>query len=199
MALVGHRGTGKTSLCEALLYQSGALTRLGTIADGTTVSDHDEDEKRRSMSISASLVHLEHRDHRINLIDTPGDPSFIADAVEALRVVEGALVVVSGVLGVEVMTARMWNRADALGIPRVVVVEHARSRAGRFRNGHGRAAGAALGQVRRDLDPDRSRLELPGRDRRAAHVRLRRSGTRGRPGPDPGRHSPPRRRPGATS
>ena len=84
VALVGHRGSGKTSLHEALLFEAGATTRLGSVADGTTVSDADEDEKSRGMSISASLASFEWRDTKVNLIDTPGEPSFIADAIARL-------------------------------------------------------------------------------------------------------------------
>ena len=95
VALVGHRGSGKTSLHEALLFEAGATTRLGSVADGTTVSDADEDEKARGMSISASLASFEWRDVKVNLIDTPGEPSFIADALGALRVCESAVFVVN--------------------------------------------------------------------------------------------------------
>jgi elongation factor G len=122
VAVVGHRGTGKTSFVEAMLFQAGATNRLGTVEQGTTVSDWDEDEPQREMSISASLCHLEWQGRKINLIDTPGEPSFQGDAIAALHVVEGALVTVSGVMGVEVQTARNWQRADALGLSRVVFV-----------------------------------------------------------------------------
>src|SRR5438874_11115546 len=91
VAVVGHRGTGKTSLVEAMLFQAGATNRLGEVEQGTTVSDWDEDEQAREMSISASLCHLEWQDRKINLVDTPGEPSFQGDASAALRVVEGAL------------------------------------------------------------------------------------------------------------
>ena len=122
VALVGHRGSGKTSLHEALLHEAGATTRLGSVADGTTVSDSDEDEKARGMSISASLASFEWRDVKVNLIDTPGEPSFIADALGALRVCESAVFVVNGVLGVEVSTQRLWQRAQELGVARLVYV-----------------------------------------------------------------------------
>ena len=122
VALVGHRGTGKTSLHEALLFEAGAVNRLGSVVDGTTVSDADEDEKARQMSISAALASFEWQGRKINLIDTPGEPSFIADALAALRVVEGAVFVVNGVMGVEVGTARLWRRAEELGLSRVVFV-----------------------------------------------------------------------------
>src|SRR5687768_118059 len=122
VALVGHRGSGKTSLHEALLFEAGATTRLGSVADGTTVSDSDEDEKARGMSISASLASFEWRDVKVNLIDTPGEPSFIADALGALRVCESAVFVVNAVMGVEVGTQRLWQRAEELGVARLVYV-----------------------------------------------------------------------------
>jgi elongation factor G len=122
VAVVGHRGTGKTSLVEALLFQTGKVARLGVIDGGTTVSDADEDEQRRRMSIALSLVHTEWQGRKINLVDVPGDPGFQGEARCALRVVEGALVVISGVMGVEVGTTRVWRRADELGLSRVVFV-----------------------------------------------------------------------------
>src|SRR5689334_8781088 len=122
VALVGHRGSGKTSLHEALLFEAGATTRLGSVADGTTVSDADEDEKSRGMSISASLASFEWRGVKVNLIDTPGEPSFVADALGALRVCESAIFVVNAVMGVEVSTQRLWQRAAELDIARLIFV-----------------------------------------------------------------------------
>jgi elongation factor G len=122
IAVVGHRGTGKTSLVEALLFQTGKVNRLGAVDAGTTVSDADEDEQKRRMSISLSLVHTEWQERKINLIDVPGDPSFQGEARCALRVVEGGLFVISGVMGVEVGTSRVWRRAEELGLSRVVFV-----------------------------------------------------------------------------
>ena len=122
VAAVGHRGTGKTSLVEAMLFQAGATNRLGVVEQGTTVSDWDEDEQEREMSISAALCHLEWQERKINLIDTPGEPSFQGDAIAALHVVEGALITVSGVMGVEVQTSRNWGRAEKLGLSRVIFV-----------------------------------------------------------------------------
>ncbi len=121
IALVGHRGTGKTSLFEALLFGAGAVTRLGSIADGTTVSDWDEDEKKRQMSLSAGLAQVDHGGLSYNLIDTPGDSSFLADAIASLEVVETALMVVNTVLGVEVQTERLWDRAAERGLARMLV------------------------------------------------------------------------------
>src|SRR3954471_9264859 len=122
VALVGHRGSGKTSLHEALLFEAGATTRLGTVADGTTVSDSDDDEKSRGMSISASLASFDWRDTKVNLIDTPGEPSFVADALGALRVCESAVFVINAVMGVEVSTQRLWHRAEDLGVARLLYV-----------------------------------------------------------------------------
>ena len=120
IAVVGHRGTGKTSLVEAMLFQSGATNRLGTVEQGSTVADWDEDEQRRQMSLAASVCHADWHERRINLIDTPGDAGFQGDTIATFSVVEGALMVVSSVMGVEVQTARGWARADELGLSRVL-------------------------------------------------------------------------------
>src|SRR3954447_9708132 len=122
VAVVGHRGTGKTSLVESLLYEAGATTRLGTVGDGNTVADFEEEEKKRGLSTGSSVVHLEWQDRFINIIDTPGEPSFQADLLSALRVVEGAIVTVSGVMGVEVGTERVWRRCEELGLSRLILV-----------------------------------------------------------------------------
>ena len=122
IAVAGHRGVGKTSLVEALLFQAGKTNRLGTIEQGTTVSDWDEHEQKRVMSLSGSLCHLEWKDRKINLVDTPGDAGFQADTFAALRVVEGVVVVLSGVMGVEVNTSRVWNRAEEYELSRVVFI-----------------------------------------------------------------------------
>jgi elongation factor G len=122
VALVGHRGAGKTSLFEALLFEAAVIGRLGSIADGNTVSDADPDERARRMSISAALNSLEWSGRKVNLLDTPGEPSFIADALGALRVCESAIFVVNGVMGVAVSTARLWTRAAELDIARMLFV-----------------------------------------------------------------------------
>src|ERR687891_747115 len=122
VALIGHRGTGKTSLNEAILFEAGVINRLGRVEDGTTVSDFESDEHAREMSIGASVASFEHDGRKINLIDTPGESSFIADTVASLRVVDSAVVVVNAVMGVEVHTERLWQRADAEGLARLVFV-----------------------------------------------------------------------------
>jgi elongation factor G len=122
VALVGHRGSGKTSLHEALLFEAGAINRLGSVPDQSTASDSDPDEQARQMSISATLSSLTWQDRKINLLDTPGEPSFIADALGALRVCESAVFVVNAVMGVEVTTTRLWTRAAELDIARMLFV-----------------------------------------------------------------------------
>ncbi|MEA2354205.1 MAG: elongation factor, partial [Solirubrobacteraceae bacterium] len=122
VALVGHRGAGKTSLNEALLFEAGAINRLGSVVDKSTTSDSDPDEQARQMSISAALSSFEWGERKINLIDTPGDPSFVADALGGLRVCESAVFVVNGVMGAEVSTTRLWRRAEELDLARMIYV-----------------------------------------------------------------------------
>ncbi len=121
VAVVGHRGSGKTSLIEALLHTTGAKNRLGSVADGTTTMDHDEDAIKRQMTISAGLAHVDWDKERINLIDTPGEASFISEAMGSLGVVEGLIMLVNSVNKVEVQTERLWKRAADLGVARLLV------------------------------------------------------------------------------
>ncbi len=153
VALVGHRGAGKTSLHEALLFEAGAIGRLGSVPDASTVSDSDPDERSRQMSISASLSSLQWRERKINLLDTPGEPSFVADALGALRVCESAIFVVNAVMGVEVSTSRLWARAAELDIARMLFVNMLdRERADFFR---------ALEQIKRAFGPHAVATEIP--------------------------------------
>ncbi len=122
VAVVGHRGAGKTSLVEALLFTAGAKNRLGAVMDGTTTMDYEEDEIKRQMSISAGLAYVEWAHNKINLVDTPGEASFITEALGTLPVVENALVVVNAVAKVEVQTERLWKRARDMGVSRIVAV-----------------------------------------------------------------------------
>jgi elongation factor G len=153
VAVVGHRGVGKTSLVEALLFQTGAVNRLGTIEGGTTVTDWDDDEHKRQMSLSSALAHLNWQERKINLIDAPGDPGFQGDAIAALHVVEGALFVLSGVMGVEVGTSRVWQRASELGLARLLFVNMLdRERADFFRS---------LNSIKEQLDEKCVAVHLP--------------------------------------
>jgi elongation factor G len=122
VAVVGHGGTGKTSLVEALLFVAGAIDRQGRVEDGTTTTDFDPEEIRRQHTINASLAPVEWEGTKVNLIDTPGYPDFVGEVVGALRVTEGALVVVDARAGVEVQTEYVWARASERALPRMVVV-----------------------------------------------------------------------------
>ena len=122
VGVVGHGGVGKTSLVEAMLFATGAVTRLGRVDDGSTTTDFDPDEIKRKISINTSLAYGDWKGHRINLVDTPGYGDFIADARAGLRVVEAAVVVVDAVAGVQVQTEKVWKFASEYNLPRVVVV-----------------------------------------------------------------------------
>src|SRR5207245_5368994 len=95
IALVGHGAAGKTSLADTLLYKAGAVDRRGSVDDGTSVSDYDDEEKKRHFSIDTSILHLDHKGKRVYLLDTPGYPDFVGAALEALQAIETALVVLS--------------------------------------------------------------------------------------------------------
>jgi len=122
IALVSHSGAGKTMLGEACLHFSGATTRLGKIEDGTTASDFEDEEIRRGLSLSTGILPVEHREYKINLLDTPGYTDFIGEVISALRVADGALVLVDAQDGAEVGTEIDWNYCDEFKLPRFVVI-----------------------------------------------------------------------------
>ncbi|HET8772532.1 MAG TPA: elongation factor G [Thermoanaerobaculia bacterium] len=122
VAVVGHNDTGKTTLVSELLFNAGAMTRMGRVEDGTTVTDFDPDEIDRKHSISTAVAFAEWKDTKINLLDTPGFGIFIMEAKGALRVADAAAVVVSGVTGVEVTTEKVWKFTEEFALPRVIVV-----------------------------------------------------------------------------
>ncbi len=122
VGFVGHGGVGKTSLVEALLFSAGAVTRHGRVDDGTTTTDFDPDEIKRKISLNLALAYCDWRGHRVNLVDMPGYGDFIFEARAGLRVVEGAVVVVDAVAGVQVQTERVWKFATEYELPRAVVV-----------------------------------------------------------------------------
>lgn len=120
VAVVGHGGTGKTSLVEALLFNTGAINRLGRVEDGTTTADYHPEEAKRGITIHTSIVPCEYESVKLNFLDTPGYSDFIGEVKAALRVVEGALFTVCGAAGVEVQTEIIWDYTE--GMPRVVFV-----------------------------------------------------------------------------
>ncbi|HEX3106483.1 MAG TPA: GTP-binding protein, partial [Terriglobales bacterium] len=121
VALVGHGHAGKTSLISAMLYTAGATQRQGRVDDGSAVTDYDEEEISRKMSIATSLAYAEWGQTKINLLDTPGFNMFVHEAKMVLPVVDAAVVVVDGVAGVEVVTERVWNYCEEYKTPRVIV------------------------------------------------------------------------------
>ena len=122
IALVSHSGAGKTMLAEAMLHQTGATNRLGRIQDGTTVSDFEDEEIRRQISLSTSMIPVEFGKTKINFLDTPGFTDFIGEMISALAVSDGAVVVVDSVSGAEVGTEIAWSYCDEMNIPRFLLV-----------------------------------------------------------------------------
>jgi len=122
MAIVGHGGTGKTTLCESFLYVSGKSDRLGRVDDGSSSMDYEPEEQKRRISISASVNFFEWDKHRINIIDTPGDSNFTYDTKNCLRIADAALVVIDAVGGVEFQTGKVWEYADDFKLPRIVFI-----------------------------------------------------------------------------
>ncbi|GCE03701.1 elongation factor G [Dictyobacter aurantiacus] len=122
VALISHVGAGKTSLIDAALYDSGAVTRHGKVDEGTSVVDYDPEELKRRMSLQVKALPVEWNDHKINFIDTPGYPDFVGEVKAGLRVADAALVVVTAEKGVEVGTELTWQYADERNLPRIVLV-----------------------------------------------------------------------------
>jgi elongation factor G len=122
VVLLSHTGAGKTSLAEAFLYNCGAITRLGRVDDGNTTSDYDPDEIRRRSSINLSVLPLEWKGNKVNVIDTPGYADFVAEVRAALRVADAAVIVICAASGVEVGTEQVWSYCDEVGLPRLIFV-----------------------------------------------------------------------------
>ncbi len=153
IALVAHGTAGKTTLTEALLFCTGATTRLGRVEDGTTTTDFDEDEIRRKISISTALAWAEWKGHKITLVDTPGFAAFLADAKNALRVVDGAVVVVGATDGVKVQTEKVWSTAAALELPRAIYLSKMDKERADFTR--------ALEDVRKNLSASAVPIQVP--------------------------------------
>ena len=122
VAFVGHGASGKTSLVEGILFKAGATKRLGSVDDGTSISDFDPEEKERKTTIDSSILHCSWQDREINIIDTPGYPDFISGSIAALNAVETAIVVIAATSGIQVNTQKMWDIAGDAGLARMVVI-----------------------------------------------------------------------------
>jgi len=122
VALVSHSSAGKTMLAEAMLHFTGAINRLGKIEDGSTVADFEDEEIRRSISLSTAVLPVEYKDTKINFLDTPGFTDFIGEVISALRVSDGALVLVDSVAGAEVGTELVWGYCNEFNLPRFVII-----------------------------------------------------------------------------
>lgn len=122
VVLTSHSGAGKTMLAEAFLHFTGATTRMGKIEDGTTVSDFDEEEIRRGISLSTAVIPVEYKNVKINLLDTPGYTDFVGEVISAMRVADGVVVLIDSVSGVEVGSEIAWGYADTFKLPRLVVI-----------------------------------------------------------------------------
>ena len=153
VALVSHSGAGKTMLVEAFLHFTGATTRLGKIEDGTTVADFEDEEIRRGISLSTSIIPVEYQDVKINFLDTPGYADFVGEVISALRVVDGALVIIDSVSGAEVGTEIAWQYCDHFKIPRFVVINKMNRDNANFNK--------ALDTVRQVTDARLLRLQFP--------------------------------------
>jgi len=118
----GHGGEGKTSLAEAILFDTGENSRLGRVDDGSSLMDFEPEEINRKISISASLSHFEWDKHQFHIIDTPGYANFIAEARASMRVVDGAIIVIGGNSEVKVQTETVWGYANEFQVPRILYV-----------------------------------------------------------------------------
>lgn len=166
VALVGHSGSGKTTLAEAFLHRAGAIPRAGSVAEGTTVCDHEPEEVARGISVGLGVAHLDWRapdgtTYQVTLLDTPGSPDFAGCVDAALAVADLAVVVVSAVDGVQAGTLEVWRRCDEAGIPRLVVVSQEDRARASFRT--------VLGALRETLDAPFVPLELPLGEEQSLH------------------------------
>lgn len=140
IAMVSHSGAGKTMLGEAFLFFTGAISRMGNVGEGSTVGDFDPEEQRRGLSLSTSILPVEYKGHKLNLLDTPGAPDFVGEPIAALSVADGALIVVDSVAGVQVGTELGWNQCDKFNLPRFVLVNRMHRDAANFEKAKGSVA-----------------------------------------------------------
>jgi elongation factor G len=153
IALLSHSGSGKTSLAEAMLFDAGAITRMGNVADGTTASDYDPDEIKHRISLNLTILPAIWKNNKINIIDTPGYPDFVGEVKSALRVCESAVVVVCAASGVEVGTEQVWNYAVDAGMPRLIFISKMDRENANF--------AGALEQIQNKLSPRCLPIQIP--------------------------------------
>ncbi len=153
VALIAHSGAGKTSLAEAMLFSSGMTDRLGNVQDGTTVTDFEPEEIDRKISITSSLAFCNWNKYRINIIDTPGFINFIEDTKGCLRVVDGAVILVSAISGVKAETERVWKYACEYEIPRIVFINKMDKDTANFER--------ALDEVQKSFETEPIPLQIP--------------------------------------
>ena len=153
IALIGHGKAGKTSLAEAMLFDGGSTDRLGRGDDGTSVMDFEPEEIKRSLTISSSFNHLEWDKHKINLVDTPGDANFVIDTKNSLQGVDGAVVVVDAISGVEVTTEKVWDYANQFSLPRLFFISKMDRERADYRQ--------TLADIQKVLSPKAVSLNLP--------------------------------------
>ena len=124
VAILGHAGSGKTTMVEAMLFEAGIINRRGTVEEGNTVSDYHDIEKQRGNSIFSTLLHLQWKDNKINLIDTPGFDDFVGEVISSLRVADTAIMVLNAQNGVEVGTELMWEYTEQFQTPMIFAINH---------------------------------------------------------------------------
>ena len=171
VGLFSHGGAGKTTLSEAMLFRAGAITRMGSIEDGNTTTDFDPDELRRQMSVSLAVAPLEWQGHKVNLLDTPGYADFYGEVAEAVRVADGALILIDGVAGPQVGTDAVWKRTAQL--PRLIVINKLDRENADYR--------AIAGQPARAVRQGRGAAHVPDWQGRRLEWRRRPAGGQGVP------------------
>ena len=143
IALIAHGKAGKTTLAEAMLFDGGSTDRLGRVDDGTSVMDFEPEEIKRSLTISSSFNHIEWNKDKINIVDTPGDANFVIETKNSLQAVDGAVVIVDAISGVEVTTERVWDYANQFDLPRIFFISKMdRERANLCPDAYGHSKGA---------------------------------------------------------
>ena len=153
VALIAHGKAGKTTLAEAMLFDGGASDRLGRVDDGTSIMDFEPEEIKRSLTLSSSFNHLEWNKHKINIIDTPGDANFIIDTKNSLQAVDGAVIVIDAVSGVEVQTEKVWDYASQFALSRLFFISKLDRERANFSQ--------ALTEIQKVLTPKAVPLNLP--------------------------------------